>query len=137
MPEVDRVVSTISAHPQVRLALIDQQRVIGRSGQVVMVGRDIGTVVLPDAELKIFLDASLEERARRRYAQFSGDGKQSLASIMEDLRNRDEVDSNRDVAPLRPADDAVVINTDNMTIQEVADRVVALARQRLNGAGRP
>jgi cytidylate kinase len=137
-PDVDRNVSTISAHPSVRLALVEQQRAIGRSGRVVMVGRDIGSVVLPEADLKIFLDASVEERAHRRFAQFPGGASgPSFETVLADMRRRDEIDSTRDVAPLRPAVDAVVIDTDRMTIQQVADRVVALADDVLATAKRP
>ena len=129
---VDRVVSEISALPAVRLALLETQRRIGRSGRVVMVGRDIGTVVMPDADVKIFLVASVEERARRRYEQFRDTAKgQDLDRILTALRHRDEVDSQRDVAPLRPADDALVIDTDPLSIDQVVDRVVAAANERL------
>lgn len=129
---VDRVVSEISALPAVRLALLETQRRIGRSGRVVMVGRDIGTVVMPDADVKIFLVASVEERARRRYEQFRDTAKgQDLDRILAALRHRDEIDSQRDVAPLRPADDALVIDTDPLSIDQVVDRVVAAANERL------
>ncbi len=129
---VDRVVSEISALPAVRLALLETQRRIGRSGRVVMVGRDIGTVVMPDADVKIFLVASVEERARRRYEQFRGTSKgQALDEIRADLRHRDQIDSARDVAPLRPASDAIVIDTDPLSIDQVVDRVVDVATDRL------
>jgi len=95
----------------------------------VMVGRDIGTVVLPEAELKIFLDASLEERARRRYNEVLGRGeKADFDEILESLRRRDEIDSTREVAPLRAADDAVRINSDGLGIKEVLRRVLDLIR---------
>lgn len=129
---VDRVVSEISALPEVRKALLETQRRIGRSGRVVMVGRDIGTVVLPDADLKIFLIASVDERARRRYEQFRGTSKsQELDIIRADLHHRDAIDSERDVAPLQPADDAILVDTDRLTIDEVVDRVIAAADERL------
>lgn len=131
-PSIDRNVSAISAHAPVRLALLDQQRRIGRSGRVVMVGRDIGTVVLPDAELKVFLDASPEERARRRCQQLDEMGQpQSYEAVLADMRCRDRIDSERDVAPLKPADDALVIDSDALTIAEVAEVIVQHAQQRL------
>lgn len=130
---VDRLVSTVSALPAVRKALLEPQRRIGRTGAVVMVGRDIGTVVLPEADLKIFMVASVEERARRRYEQLRGTAKeQDLDAIRDDLRRRDEIDSTRDVSPLRPADDAVMLDTDPLSIDEVVERIVAVARERLN-----
>ena len=131
-PEVDRAVSVVAAYPDVRKALLEQQRRIAASGRVVMVGRDIGTVVLPDAELKIFLDATPGERARRRFVQTEGTAaEQSLETIMADLIRRDEIDSARDIAPLRPADDAVIIDTDALTIAQVADCIVDQARRRM------
>lgn len=129
---VDRAVSQVSAHPAVRHELLETQRRIAGKGRVVMVGRDIGTVVLPDADLKIFLIASVEERARRRYQQALGTPKaQELAQIRADLRRRDAIDSSRDVAPLRAADDAIVIDTDLLSIADVVDAVVASACNRL------
>jgi cytidylate kinase len=112
-PEVDRTVSEVSAHPLVRAALLDKQRRIGRSGLVVMVGRDIGSVVLPDADLKVYLDASPEERARRRCAQLREAGKPAdYATLLADIRRRDEVDSQRAVSPLRVPDGALVVDSD-------------------------
>jgi cytidylate kinase len=129
---VDRDVSIVSAHAEVRRALLDHQRQIGRSGAVVMVGRDIGTVVMPDAELKVFLDASPEERARRRLAQLERSGVDADAgTVLSDMRRRDHIDSDRDVAPLRPAADALVVDTDHLTIDQVVDAIVRVARQRL------
>jgi CMP/dCMP kinase len=129
-PDIDRNVSVVAAHPAVREALLETQRQIGRSGRVVMVGRDIGTVVLPDAEVKIFLDASPEERARRRFEQMSpGDPALSYEQILNDMRRRDAIDSQRDVAPLRPAVDAVVIDSDPLTVEDVAERIIEVARE--------
>ncbi len=131
-PAIDRSVSAVSAHADARLALLEQQRRIGRSGRVVMVGRDIGTVVLPDAELKIYLDASAEERARRRCMQLEEAARpQSYEDVLADMIRRDRLDSERDVAPLVPAADAIVIDSDRLTIEEVADIIVAHALQRL------
>lgn len=127
--EVDKHVSQISAYAGVRKAMTYQQRQIGLRGKVVMVGRDIGTVVLPEAKLKIYLDASLEERARRRFKELINRGEQAkYENILAGLRKRDEIDSTRKIAPLKPAEDAVIINTDLMTVQEVVERIKAEIR---------
>jgi CMP/dCMP kinase len=127
-PDVDANVSVVSAYSGVRSALTAQQRRIGQRGQVVMVGRDIGTVVLPDADLKLYLDASVEERAHRRYQERLERGEEIVFDvILADLRKRDDIDSNRDVAPLRAAQDAVIIDSDNKTIQQVLEESIALA----------
>jgi cytidylate kinase len=123
-PEVDSNVSIISAYPGVRRALSAQQRRIGQRGNVVMVGRDIGTVVLPDADVKIYLDASAEERARRRYDEIiargeSADYDEILAQVIE----RDRIDSTRDVAPLKTADDAIVVDSDHLNAEEVFQKI--------------
>lgn len=128
-PQVDAHVSEVAAYPGVRKALTVKQRQIGLRGEVVMVGRDIGTVVLPEAGLKIYLDASVEERARRRYQQRIDRGEQvDYQDILQVMEKRDEIDSTRDVAPLRVAEDAVVVDTEGMTIPEVVDHLAALAR---------
>lgn len=112
-PEVDERVSVVAAYPGVRRALSEQQRRIGLRGKVVMVGRDIGTVVLPEAGVKLFLVASVEERARRRYTESLQRGDQvTYQSVLQGMRTRDQIDSTRDVAPLRPAADAVVLDSD-------------------------
>ena len=129
-PEVDAIVSVVSAYPGVRRALSAQQRRIGMRGKVVMVGRDIGTVVLPEADLKIYLDASVEERARRRYVELQARGENAkLEDILEAMRMRDQIDSTRDVAPLRPASDAVLIDSDNLDLDQVLAQVERLVRQ--------
>ena len=126
-PEVDRNVSQVSAYAGVREAMTQKQRLIGRRGYVVMVGRDIGTVVFPEAELKIYLDASAEERARRRFVEVQRRGqKDSYEEILNAMKRRDQMDSTRAIAPLRPAKDAVIINTDSLTIAEVLQRVKEL-----------
>ena len=126
-PEVDREVSAVSAHPNVRRALLDLQRRIARSGRVVMVGRDIGTVVVPDADVKIWLDASIEERARRRQADLAMQGIQrSLDDLRDEMAMRDRLDASRGTAPMQPAADAVRINTDDRSIEEVVDMVTRL-----------
>jgi cytidylate kinase len=126
-PEVNANVSQVSTYPGVRRALTDQQRRIGSRGSVVMVGRDIGTVVFPDAEIKIYLDASLEERARRRYHEELQRGEQvDFQQILHSLKRRDKIDSTRIVAPLRPAADAYIINTDGLSLEEVFKKVELL-----------
>jgi len=128
-PEVDRSVSAVSAVPGVRDVLLRLQREAAAKGQIVMVGRDIGTVVMSGAGLKIYLDASVEVRARRRYDQLleSGSGI-AYETVLEDLRRRDELDSTRDVAPLKPASDAVIVPTDDLELESVVDRLESLAR---------
>lgn len=126
---VDASVSIVSAYPRVRSALSQQQRRIGQRGRIVMVGRDIGTVVLPDADLKIYLDATAEERAKRRYAEIlARDGQANYAEILEKVIERDRIDSTRDVAPLRIAEDAVVVDSDRLTAAEVFEQVLALVK---------
>ncbi len=123
-PEVDANVSPVSAYPGVRAALTAQQRRIGQRGAIIMVGRDIGTVVLPDADLKIYLDASVEERARRRYLEVRERGEPAeYEEILEAMRRRDKIDSEREAAPLRPADDAIIVDTDGLSIEKVLAKV--------------
>lgn len=124
-PEVGDAVSLVSRVPAVRAAMVAIQRQIAQEGHVVMVGRDIGTVVLPDAPLKAYLDASAEERARRRHTELEEAGRpETLQEVHEELALRDKIDSSRDASPLRPAGDALVIQTDNMSIQDVVDRIL-------------
>ena len=126
-PEVDANVSPVSAYPGVRRALTAQQRRIAQGGHIVMVGRDIGTVVLPEADLKVYLDATVEERARRRYRELQQRGQpMSYEQVLEAMCRRDRIDSQRKAAPLRPAEDAIVIDTTNLAIEEVLDRVLEL-----------
>jgi cytidylate kinase len=125
--EVDANVSHVSAYTGVRLAMTAQQRRIGQRGRLVMVGRDIGTVVLPEAELKIYLDASVEERARRRFEEVRKRGEaQTYLDILASMCYRDQIDSTREMAPLRPAKDAVIINSDGLSIEQVLQKVVKL-----------
>lgn len=125
-PEVDANVSVVSAYAGVRRAMSQQQRRIGLRGRVVMVGRDIGTVVLPEADLKIYLDASAEERARRRHEENVSRGTPSdYENILEKVIERDRIDSTRDVAPLKAAEDAVIVDSDKLN----ADEVFALVRK--------
>ncbi len=133
-PEVDRSVSPVSAYPGVRQVLTEQQRRIADDGCVVMIGRDIGTVVMPDADLKIYLDASPEERARRRYLELLERGEDAVyEKILRAMQLRDRIDSNRAVAPLRAAEDAIRVETDNLSIDEVLDMV----EQAVKEAGCP
>ncbi len=129
-PEVDANVSQVSAYPGVRDAMTYQQRRIGNRGRVVMVGRDIGTVVLPDAELKIYLDASVEERARRRYEELVRRGETAdYEKILKAMKKRDQIDSTRAVAPLRPASDAVQICSDRISAEQVVDQILRIAEK--------
>lgn len=128
-PGVDARVSEVARHRSVRAALLHAQRALAAEGGIVMAGRDIGTVVLPDADLKLFLDASAEERARRRALERGLDPAGPEAQeILAALRRRDEVDSTRAVAPLRIASDAVVVKTDGAAFEETVERVVAAIR---------
>jgi len=128
-PEVDATVSVISAYPGVRQALLAQQRRIGQRGQVVMVGRDIGTVVLPEADLKIYLDATAEERARRRYDEIIARGESAdYNEILTKVIERDRIDSTRDVAPLKAAEDAIVVDSDKLNAEEVFQQILALCK---------
>lgn len=126
-PEVDANVSVVSAYPGVRAALTGLQRQVGQRGSVVMVGRDIGTIVFPEAGLKIYLDASVEERARRRYqeSRLRG-GSTPYEEILASMKRRDQIDSTRAVAPLRAAEDAIIVNTDGLDVCGVINRITAL-----------
>jgi cytidylate kinase len=127
--KVDANVSIVAAYAGVRKALSQQQRRIGQRGNIVMVGRDIGTVVLPEADLKIYLDATAEERARRRYDEIvARGGTPEYEAILKRVIERDRIDSTRDVAPLRAAEDAVVLNSDQLDADEVFERVLALVQ---------
>lgn len=128
-PEVEANVSRVSAYPGVRRALGVQQRRIGLRGKVVMVGRDIGTVVLPEAQLKIYLDASVEERASRRYRELTERGESAdYQEILSAMQQRDFIDSNRAVAPLRPAEDAILLNSDALDAEEVLAEVIHMVK---------
>lgn len=123
-PEVESQVSIVSAYAGVRQALTTQQRRIGQRGRVVMTGRDIGTVVLPEADLKIYLDASPEVRARRRYEELKNRGEVvPYAEILSAMKARDRIDSSREIAPLRAAQDAIIIDSDNLPIDQVLEKV--------------
>jgi cytidylate kinase len=126
-PDVNSAVSPVSAYRGVRAAMSAQQRRVAQQGRIVMVGRDIGTVVLPDADLKIYLDGTLEIRAWRRYLETISRGEPvEYEQVHHSVRQRDEIDSSRAFAPLKPAPDAVVIDTTLLNVEEVMDRVQAL-----------
>jgi len=130
-PEVDANVSPVSAYPGVRRALVVQQRRVAAAGPVVMVGRDVGTIVLPDADLKLYLDATVEERARRRWREVRARGEAAgYEAVLDSMRRRDEIDSRRAVAPLRVADGAAVVETTDLTIEEVLAAVERLVEGR-------
>jgi cytidylate kinase len=125
-PEISQLASNISAARAVREILVAKQRELGKAGGVVMEGRDIGTVVLPDAEIKIFLTASLDERARRRYLEMElkGDTAVTIGQVREAIAERDERDSTRAVSPLTPADDSIIIDSEEMTARQVVDTIL-------------
>ncbi len=126
-PEVSRAASDISALPPVRHAMVDLQRIIAAKQDTVLDGRDVGTFVLPNAEHKFFLTASVEERAKRRYKELVGRGENcDFKKIRKDIETRDYNDSHRALAPLKKADDAVEVDTTFMTIEEVADKLATL-----------
>jgi cytidylate kinase len=127
-PEVEAAVSLVSRVAGVREALVRVQRDLAGRNDVVMAGRDIGTVVLPDADLKVYLDASIEERARRRFAELSAMGLEvTEEAVAADLARRDSIDSQRAVSPLQPAEDAVIVDTDGLTLEQVVEKVRNLA----------
>jgi len=126
-PDVEKNVSQVSAYSRVRQAMTKVQRKIGQRGSVVMVGRDIGTVVLPEAKIKIYLDASADERARRRFLELQNRGKAVIyEEILQDMIRRDKFDSSRAIAPLRPADDAIIVDSDHMNADEVFNYILKI-----------
>jgi len=130
-PEVEAQVSPVSALPAVRRCLTEQMRRIGRKGRVVMVGRDIGTVVLPEADLKIFLTASVEVRAQRRYKEIQARGEaRDYESVLANVRDRDRIDSSRSVAPLSVAEDAITLDTTNLDLPGVVEAIESLLATR-------
>jgi cytidylate kinase len=127
-------VSWVSALPEVRKTIVDQQRRLAEKNHVVMEGRDIGTVVFPDAEVKIFLNASVAERARRRYNELLAKGeKVELTTIQEEVAERDRKDSEREHSPLCKAPDALELDTTQLTIDEVVEKIVQYADLKLEG----
>jgi cytidylate kinase len=131
-PEVDRSVSLVSRVQGVRHAMVEKQRALAREGSLIMLGRDIGSVVLTDAPVKVYLDASAEVRARRRHRELAENGaERPEGEILAELVARDEMDSRRHVSPLRPAADAIIIDTDALSLDEVVARVREAAFSRL------
>lgn len=132
-PAVDSQVSVVAAYSEVRRILRGQQRAIGQAQDVVMVGRDIGTAVMPDADVKIFMRASAAERARRRHAELLARGESvTYADVLASMQQRDYIDSHRAVHPLRAAPDAVIVDTDGAGPDEVLERVLVLVRARVD-----
>lgn len=128
-PELSAGASRVSAYPGVRRALLEMQRDLGRDGGVVLEGRDIGTVIFPDAEVKLFLTASAEERARRRVKDLQNRGtKADYDEILAKIRSRDEADSTRAIAPLRPAEDAVILDSTSIDLESVVQHVLELVQ---------
>lgn len=135
-PEVTTAVSSVSSIRQVRQVLVNEQRRIGKQGGVVLEGRDIGTVVFPDADLKIFMIASIEARAVRRQRELRQNGiETNLETLKGEIRQRDEKDSTRDESPLKKADDAIELDTSDMTIEQQVEFVVRKAQERLKATG--
>ena len=131
-PQVSDMASRSSVNPDVRQKLMELQQELARRENVVMDGRDIGTVVLPDAQVKIFLTASVEVRAKRRYLEEIGKGMQAdLDEIAAQIKERDERDMNRPVAPLKQADDAVLVDTSDLTIDEVVEKILAIIDEKI------
>ena len=133
-PEMSRGASVVSARPVVRERLLDLQRSLGRAAPrgAVLEGRDIGTVVFPDATVKFFLTAADEARARRRHAELAGKGHEvELSDVLEDQRRRDKDDTERAIAPLKPAPDAIVVDTTGLDLDQVVDRCFRAVRERV------
>lgn len=131
-PFVGEITSKVSAKPKVREAMVKFQRSIGKHGSVVMEGRDIGTVVFPDADIKFYLDASPETRGKRRYLELiAKNEKASLKDIIDEIKKRDKRDSSREHSPLKMAKDAVYVDTSDMTIEEVVAKILEIIQERL------
>jgi cytidylate kinase len=125
--DIDRTVSQVARVAAVRSAMVEQQRALAKKGRVVMVGRDIGTVVLPDADRKIFLTASASERAKRREEELAARGEvRPRQELLTEILRRDQLDSERKVAPLRAADDAIIVHTDGLAVGQALDKVLAI-----------
>ncbi len=137
-PDVTAAASKVSVHPRLRAWMVDQQRLLGAAGGVVMEGRDIGTVVFPDAEVKIFLDADPEVRGNRRYRQITpsqpADSKVTEQALIEELKERDTRDRNRAESPLRPAEDAVILDSTSMTLDQVLQAAESIVREHVPDA---
>lgn len=135
--EVTRNVSLVSSYKIVRDKMVHFQRLSAKNGYVLMDGRDIGTTVLPDADVKIFLTASPEERAKRRLKELEEKGiKESFETVLNDIKVRDYKDSHREISPLRQAEDAILVDTTSMTIEEVCNTIVSIVCERMDGNGK-
>lgn len=135
LPEISLYASAVSAHPAVRAHLLEMQRKLAREHDVVMDGRDIGTVILPQAQVKIFLTATAEERARRRHRELLEKGEQiSYEQVYQDLLRRDEKDTTRAAAPLRPAEDAVLFNSTEYNLEETLCELKKIIREKTGHA---
>lgn len=135
--EVGNMASVSSADPKVREKLLDLQRKLAASMSVVMDGRDIGTTILPDADAKIYLTASSQKRAERRYKELTEKGTSCcLDEIRRDIEERDRRDMNREISPLRQAEDAVLVDSSDMTIEEVTERILQICREKFSLSGR-
>ncbi|WP_139489193.1 (d)CMP kinase [Brevibacillus dissolubilis] len=134
--EVSNHASIVASYGDVRAQMLVLQRMMAESGNVVMDGRDIGTHVLPNADVKIFLTASVDERAQRRYAELIGKGNEAdLEQLKQEIAERDKRDSEREVAPLRQADDAVLVDTTGLSIDQVVDKILTICKQAGEGSG--
>ena len=132
-PEISMYASAVSAIPAVRAFLLETQKSVARANNVVMDGRDIGTVILPDAEVKIFLTASAECRAMRRVLELKEKGiDESYEKVLAEMIERDNNDKNRDVAPALPADDAVILDNSELTFEQTLDKIIEIAKQRID-----
>ena len=130
-PEVTQASSQVSVHAAVRTELVARQRALGREGGIVMEGRDIGTQVFPDADLKIFLDATPEVRSERRFGDLSGAGGITQAQVLQEMQERDRRDRGRELSPLVPAEDSIYIDTTRLTVEEVVERILRLVEGRV------
>ncbi len=130
-PEISMFASAASARPVVRNFLLDLQRDLGREKGVVFEGRDMGTVVFPDADVKFYLDASHKTRSLRRYRELKSETSQTLQDVEKDIKHRDKNDSARDLAPLRPAEDAVIIDSTHLSSQDVVDRMLNVIENKI------
>jgi cytidylate kinase len=130
-PEISMFASAASARPVVRNFLLKLQRELGREKGVVFEGRDMGTIVFPDADVKFYLDASHETRSLRRYRELKSETSQTLQDVKKDIKRRDKNDSARDLAPLKPAKDAVIIDSTHFSAQDVVDRMVNVIEKRI------
>lgn len=132
-PEASMMASAVSAKPPVRAFLLEMQRKLARENNVLMDGRDIGTVVLPNATLKFFVTASVEERATRRYKELKEKGSDvSYEEVYKDIETRDYNDSHREIAPLKPAEDSIMFDTTGFTLQQSIDRLITMVKEKLN-----